>query len=82
MRSFARHSDKGYHKTRMILAELIRGNVNYKKSDKPKKDSDIFSLDSIDIVINITKTLVSKEEAASVEKLGFTVNKGFIQDGE
>jgi len=79
MRAFRRNQDREWEKPRYLAFEAILGNPNIKKSDKPRKPSDLFRL-STDIIIEITATKVTGKQAETIKKLGFTVPKAFIKD--
>jgi len=81
MRGYNRSQERDYDRTRLLLFEMINGNPNVKKSSKPKRVTDIFRL-SIDPVIVITATKVTKQQADTVEKLGYKVPEIFIGNGE
>ena len=60
--------------------ELRNGNANIKKNSKYRKESDIFYLESIDgEVMPIKATKITKKQAESMKKQGYTVPKSFIE---
>ena len=57
----------------------MRGNVNYNKKDRPKRESDIFKLRS-DIVHRVEVTKISKREKEFVIKMGYNISDSFVKN--
>lgn len=81
MRALTRKNEQEYARTRMLVYEIRISNQFIKK--KPKKHTDLFKLQTIDNVKRAQHsgkaTKVTRQEAEAMLKLGYEVNKHFIQ---
>ena len=65
--------------TRKVVFELMRGNVNYNKKDRPRRETDVFKLRS-DIVKKVTVTKITQREKEFVLRMGYTISDSFVKN--
>lgn len=79
MKGFLESQEFELMNTRKIVFELMRGNVNYNKKDRPRRESDVFKLKS-DVARVVKVTKISKREKEFVLRMGYNISDSFVKN--